>query len=248
MTETIVEIKGLSYTYGAGKALSDINLHINKGDFLGIIGPNGSGKTTLMKLMLGIYPMQSGNVRLFGSRIQEFREWHRIGYVPQNATNIDRNFPANVEEVVTIGVPKKGLIAKVPSFRSKAVAEALHLVNMGSFAKRKIGELSGGQQQRVFIAKAIALRPDIIFLDEPTTGIDSETQANFYKLLHELNTKQKMTIVLISHDTGAVTQYATKVACLNQKLVFHGTHDDFCASDVSLQFLTKDQHLLCHRH
>ena len=125
---------------------------------------------------------------------------------------------------------------------------ALEKVDMVEFKSRRIGELSGGQQQRVFIARALVNNPEILILDEPTTGVDASTQALFYDMLNLLNHQHNITIVLITHDIGSVTKYVNKVACLNQKLVFHGTHEEFCRSSVVEAFLKGEQHLICHRH
>ena len=141
---------------------------------------------------------------------------------------------------------------KFPRFIGKSdekdIDRALDLVAMKQFKTKRIGELSGGQQQRVLIARAIANKPSLLFLDEPTTGVDANTQSYFYDMLNNLNRIQKITIILITHDIGVVNKYITKIACLNQKLVFHGNHEEFCQSAVVEDFLRGEQHLICHRH
>ena len=129
-----------------------------------------------------------------------------------------------------------------------AIERALEQVDMKELKSRRIGELSGGQQQRVFIARAIVNGPDILFLDEPTAGVDAETQARFYEMLAELNLKKGLTIALITHDFGIVTKHVNRVACLNQRLFFHGTHEEFCSSEVVQELLHGEHHLVCHRH
>jgi zinc transport system ATP-binding protein len=119
---------------------------------------------------------------------------------------------------------------------------------MEDFLNRRIGRLSAGQQQRVFIARAIVNRPRILFLDEPTTGVDAETQDQFYVLLDQLNKREGITIVLITHDIGIVDRHITQVACLNQRLVYHGGHAEFCRSDTLRDWLGGGNHLLSHRH
>jgi zinc transport system ATP-binding protein len=121
-------------------------------------------------------------------------------------------------------------------------------VDMKLLKGRRIGELSGGQQQRVFIARAIVNGPDVLFLDEPTAGVDAETQAHFYEMLARLNEKEGLTIVLITHDFSVITKHVNKVACLNQRLFFHGTHEDFCSSSLVQELLHGEHHLVCHRH
>jgi len=119
---------------------------------------------------------------------------------------------------------------------------------MGGVGRAAIGRLSGGQQQRVFIARALVTSPRILFLDEPTTGVDAETQASFYDMLHRLNRREGLTIVLITHDIGIVNKHVTSVACLNQKLVYHGGHAEFCRSEVFRDMISRGDHLIAHEH
>ena len=245
----LVSVNNVSFSYGATKILDRVTFSISAGDFLAIIGPNGSGKTTLLKIILGILQPEKGSVKLLGENIKLFKQWENIGYVPQKATNIDSLFPVSVREVVAMGLLSQ---KKFPRFIRKkdegAIDRALEQVNLKDFKNRRIGELSGGQQQRVFIARAIVNRPLILFLDEPTTGVDAETQEKFYSMLGRLNLAEKITIVIITHDLGIVNKRVNKVACLNQRLVFHGTHDDFCNSSVVQELLRGEYHLVCHRH
>lgn len=232
----IIQIKNLSFSYRE-KVLENINLEVNKQDFLGLIGPNGSGKTTLIRLILGLNKTKKGNIKLFGEDINKFKNWEKIGYVPQKATNIDQTFPATVKEIISTGTTKK--------ITTKKIQKALRIVNMQDYTNRKIGQLSGGQQQRVFIARALINEPKILILDEPTTGIDQKNKDTFYELLHKLN-KKGITIILISHDTGTITKYVNKVACLNKTLYFHGTHEDFCTHETSQT--PKKYHIINHEH
>ncbi len=247
--ETLFSIEGISFSYGTTRVLVDVTFSIMPDDFLAIIGPNGSGKTTLLKIILGILQPDSGMVRLLGEDVKHFSHWERLGYVPQKATHVDPFFPASVREVVAMGLlSKKGFPRLMKRQDEQAIDEALEKINMLNLKDRRIGELSGGQQQRVFIARAIINNPDILFLDEPTTGVDAEGQARFYDMLDELNRTHRITIVLITHDIGVITRHARKVACLNQRLVFHGTHEEFCSSAVVQEILRGDYHLVCHRH
>jgi len=227
----ILELKNISFSYSNNTILKNISLVIEKGDFIGLIGPNGSGKTTLLKIILGILPIQKGTILINGKPKEKFTDWPKIGYVPQKATNIEVQFPATVKEVVAMGLLSGKSFPKIFNNEdSKKIIEALKKVNMDGYANRRIGELSGGQQQRVLIAKAMISNPQIVFLDEPTTGIDALSQQNFYDLLGELN-NNGVTIVLVSHDIGRITKYVTKIASLNQKLEFYGTHSEFCSHD-----------------
>jgi zinc transport system ATP-binding protein len=244
--DVLVGVEGLTFSYGFRPVLEDISLSIRKGDFLAMLGPNGSGKTTLVKLIIGLLKPDRGRIVLFGKQASEFRDWPEIGYVPQKATHFDPLFPASAREVVamalrsTRGVSRRG--------EEDAVRSALALVGMDEHRNRTIGRLSGGQQQRVFIARAIVSRPRILFLDEPTAGVDAGTQEHFYDLLGTLNTREGITIVLVTHDIGIVNKHITKVACLNQRLIYHGTHEEFCRSDAVEAMLAGGHHLVSHRH
>lgn len=241
MNTPVISLEHVSFAYSNTDAVKDITLKIEEGDFLGLIGPNGSGKTTLLKIILGLIKPREGKITILGKDINQFKDWSLIGYVPQKATNIDKNFPATVEEVVSMGLLSE---KKTPKIISKTdtlrIMDALSTTNMKEFSKRRITDLSGGQQQRVLIAKALVTNPQIILLDEPTTGIDQENQQAFYKLLGNLN-KKGITIVLVTHDIGRITEYVTKVASINQTLTFYGTHEKFCAKDRN----HPHEHTLC---
>jgi zinc transport system ATP-binding protein len=245
----LVSIKNISFSFGSTKVLDDINLTIATGDFLAVIGPNGSGKSTLVKIILKMYEPSKGSIVILGEDIKNFSQWDKIGYVPQKATNIDSFFPVSVREVVAMGLLSK---KRFPRFLRRGdeslIDHALEQVDLKNFKSRRIGELSGGQQQRVFIARAIVNQPSLLFLDEPTTGVDAETQEMFYSMLGTLNQANRISIVLITHDLGIINKHVNKIACLNQRLVFHGTHDDFCNSEVVQELLRGEHHLVCHRH
>jgi len=247
--ETLVSVIDVCFSFGATRILDKINLVISRGDFLAIIGPNGSGKSTLLKIILGIYKPERGEVLVLGKDIKSFTQWNKIGYVPQKATNIDPFFPVSVREVVAMGLLSKKKFPRLLTKRDeKFIDQALEQVDLSEFKHRRIGELSGGQQQRVFIARAIVNQPVLLFLDEPTTGVDAETQERFYDMLGTLNKDKQITIVLVTHDLGIINKRVNKVACLNQRLVFHGTHEDFCNTGVVQELLRGEHHLICHRH
>jgi zinc transport system ATP-binding protein len=142
----------------------------------------------------------------------------------------------------------RGLFPRFGSGEESAIRRALGVVGMEDFADHPIGRLSGGQQQRVFIARAIVNNPQILFLDEPTTGVDAETQGRFYDLLDRLNEQEGITIVLITHDIGIVNRHVSQVACLNQRLIYHGEHKDFCRSDVFKTMVLSGDHVVSHQH
>ena len=222
----IVDIQKLSVDYSGIKALDDISFGIAEGDFLGIIGPNGAGKSTLFHCMLGLRTQYDGTIKFFGQDIRDSRKYlSQVGFVPQKPV-VDRNFPATIREVLSMSQN---------SSDPKKVDEALQKVWMHELADRRIGDLSVGQQQRVFIAKALVNSPKILVLDEPVTGIDQYNQDLFFQILGELNTKEKISIIWASHDLDAVERLASKVACLNKTLFFHGISKEFFSDDEMLK-------------
>lgn len=217
MSENIIEIRNLSFSYNRQKVLTNIDLDVTAGDFMAMIGPNGGGKTTLIKLMLGLHSADSGTIRVFGKSPREVS--HRIGYVPQNV-HINKEFPISVLDVVLMGTLNPGRRWSRHSRSDReAAGNALVKVDMAPFQNRRIGELSGGQLQRVFVARALVSKPQLLFLDEPTASIDTKGQRDFYGLLEELN--EDITIIVVSHDLMVVSEYVRSVACVNQRLHHH---------------------------
>lgn len=228
MMNYILEIENLTFRYEERNVLEDIQLQVPKGAFLGLVGPNGSGKSTLLKCILGILKPKQGTIRLFGMDSKKFKDWNKIGYVSQKANSFNSGFPATVFEVVSMGlVSKKGLFRFLTKMDKAKVTKAIADVGMSEFMNRNIGELSGGQQQRVFIARALVSEPELLILDEPTVGIDVKNVESFYDMLEHLNKHLGITLILVTHDMGAVTEKVTHVACLNQRLHFHGNVDAF---------------------
>ena len=244
--ETLIQIQDVSYSFGFGDVLKDVSFPIHSHDFLAIIGPNGSGKTTLLKIILGLLKPRKGEIKILGKSVEEFSDWEKIGYVPQKATHIDPLFPVSVKEVVAMGIPSS--LPRRTREEDEHISRAMHQVGMEEFKGRRIGNLSAGQQQRVFIARALVNRPKILMLDEPTTGVDAKTQEHFYDMLHQLNAEEGITIVLITHEVGIINKHVEQVACLNQTLVYHGSHDEFCRSDEFKRMLADGHHLVTHRH
>lgn len=227
-TKDIIEIQNVSFSYGNNVILKNIGLSIHRGDYLGLVGGNGAGKTTLLKIVLGLLKPDSGTIRLFGQNIDDFKDWSKIGYVPQKATNFDVNFPATAEEVVLMGrFGKRGLFHKITDVDREKAHKALEQVDMWEHRYRLVGDLSGGQQQRVFIARALAGDPEVIFLDEPTVGVEKEIKDEFYKLLRKLNEELHLTVVLVTHDIESMSHEAMHIACIDRTLVFHNSVDKF---------------------
>jgi zinc transport system ATP-binding protein len=249
--QAIIEIKQLSYRYEKESVLEDITITVPDGSFLAIVGPNGSGKSTLLKLILGLLKPQKGDIFLFGQEISKFKDWQKVGYVSQKANSFNTGFPATVFEVVSSGLTKKlGLFTFFKKEHKEKVIEALEAVGMAEFSQRNIGELSGGQQQRVFIARALVSEPKLLILDEPTVGVDADNVHSFYEMLGDLNTSSGITLLLVTHDIGTISDKVTHVACLNKHLHFHGNTEEF--EQVSRNGLSKvyghDVHVLAHNH
>jgi zinc transport system ATP-binding protein len=217
--QEVVRIDKLSHSYETVLSLDNVSFTVDQGDFLGMIGPNGAGKTTLVQCMVGLINDYQGQVKIFGQDIRKSKKLlQKIGYVPQRKF-IDEGFPVTVKEIVSLGA-----IGKKPLSRIEA---AIKTVGLLEEKNSRIGNLSAGQQQRVIIAKALVNDPLLLILDEPTTGIDVETQNKFYALLTDLNRERKITIVWSSHDMNAVEKFANKVACIDKKMFFHGDAIDF---------------------
>jgi len=244
----LARVEQVFFRYGSIPVLEEVSFSVAQGDFVAMLGPNGSGKTTLVKLILGLLRPTAGQVILMGKPVEQFQAWSEIGYVPQKAHQIDPLFPASAREVVAMAfLPGRLAAGHGKREKDKAVDLALERVGMTAFRERSIGSLSGGQQQRLFIARAIVNAPQLLILDEPTAGVDTATQGLFYEMLHTLNEEQRITIILVTHDIGIVNKHVTKVACLNQRLVFHGSHSDFCRSDAFKAMLASG-HLVSHTH
>ncbi|MGA8944249.1 MAG: metal ABC transporter ATP-binding protein [Thermoactinomyces sp.] len=251
MNDPVVEIKNLSYTYDEQKVLDEISLTVNKGEFLGIVGPNGSGKSTLIKCMLGILKPQQGSISIFGSPIRKLPDRSRIGYVSQKANSFNSGFPATVKEVVASGLyGKLGLFRRMGKKHMEQVERAIAQVDLLPYMNRNIGKLSGGQQQRAFIARALVAAPELLVLDEPTVGIDARTTEQFYELLGHLHREQGLTMIMVTHDIGAVSSVVDRVACLNRHLYYYGDPAGF--KEKQQEILTRayghDLQVVSHYH
>ena len=199
-----------------------INLSLNKGDYLCIIGDNGSGKSTLMKGILGLRKPMKGKIT-FGDGLKQ----NEIGYMPQQ-TIVQKDFPASVEEIVISGCPSRSGLR--PFFTTKdkmLVDEMLAKMEILDLKKRSYRELSGGQQQRVLLARALCATQKMLLLDEPVAGLDPETTVEFYELVKRLNREEGVTILMVSHDMHAVSEYASHVLNLVKEPVFFGTKDEY---------------------
>ena len=213
----VIDVTDVSFAYERELILEEINLSVDKEDFLAIIGPNGGGKSTLLKVILGILKPKKGSVKVLGK--EPSKNLSHIGYVPQN-TNVNTDFPIKVIEVVMMGhVGGKRPLFGYGEDEIACAMGALSQVGMEAYADQKIGSLSGGQRQRVMIARALCAHPSILILDEPTASIDVAGQRDIYELLKMLS--KSVTIIVVSHDISVILEYANKVAHINKTLSYH---------------------------
>ncbi len=224
MNEKIIIFRNVSAGYNGKDVIEDVNFEIEKNDFLGIIGPNGGGKTTLLKLIAGVLKPTKGEVLVFGKTPWNFskEDRHKIGYVRQE-TFINTSFPVSVIDTVMMGLyASMGPGKKTTKEHRQKAMEALEKTDMASYAATHIGALSGGQKQRVFIARSLVNNPELLILDEPTTGVDFKNQEAFYKLLNDLKIGLNLTIIIVSHDINMIAREINKVSCVNRKIHVHG--------------------------
>ncbi len=242
----LIIARDIDFRHGEDVVLSAVSFEIFPGDYVGILGANGSGKTTLIKLIVGLLEPTGGSIKLFGDDPRVFRGWDQIGYVPQHVFKNDQNFPATVEEIVASGFGRDERRLSVVERRSY-MEQALESARVAHVRHRRIGELSGGEQQRTFIARALATRPKLLILDEPTTGIDRTSEQEFYALLKRLN-DDGMTILLISHDLDAIAREVKRVMCLNQALVYFGVPEGLHQPGTLETMYGDGKQVLFHNH
>lgn len=237
----IIEVSDLNVRFGSHYILQDINFVVEKGQVAAIIGPNGSGKTTLIRAITGLQPLDSGEVRLFGTPLKNLGSLRKkIGYVPQKV-EFDRTVPITVSELLALNVPeRKGRIEKISAALGEIGAERL--------LDRQIGVLSGGEFQRVLIAMSLIQNPEILILDEPSAGIDVEGEKVFYDMIEHLARGHNMTVMLVSHDVGVVYRYADSVLCVNQRLVCSGRPHETLTNETVKQLYGQGGALYEHSH
>jgi zinc transport system ATP-binding protein len=220
--DPIIDISNLDFAYGQRLVLKHVDLSITPGTMLGVIGPNGGGKSTLLKLLLGLLPPTRGSVRIAGMSVRSaVRRGDVIGYLPQNP-HTPPGFPINVGQFIRLGLTGKlGLLGNESSDDLKHIRWLVEKVGIEDLANTPIGSLSGGELQRAFIARALAARPHILLLDEPTTGIDRVGQDRFIEFLTDLKRSLALTVILVSHDLRTVAAVCDRLACLNVTLHYH---------------------------
>ncbi len=218
-TASAVSFRGISVAYDHRLALSNISLDVAAGEFVGIVGPNGAGKSTLLNAILGLVPLQSGEILISGRSSTQVRR--AISYMPQRE-GVDWTFPVNIQDVVMMGRQARLGWFRQPGRHDRQVVEwALSQVQMLELRHTPIGDLSGGQQQRVFLARALAQEGDLLLLDEPMTGVDATTQETILKLLAEMRSKGR-TVIMTTHDLGVARAFCSKLLFLNQVAIAYG--------------------------
>jgi len=229
MSSSLIELRSISFSYESGRVLSDVSLSIEPHDYAILLGANGSGKSTLLKVAVGLLKPDHGQAVLFGEPATDARARERVGYVPQRAA-ISARLPATVLEVVLAGRAARRRFGGFARAERQVAMRALERVGMEAFAHRRIGELSGGQQQRVLIARALASDPKLLILDEPTAGVDRDSQVQFANVLRALN-EQGVAVVIVAHDLGAVAGDVRRV------LALHDGHVDEISLDEAKELV-----------
>jgi zinc transport system ATP-binding protein len=235
--DPVISLKNITFSYENSNVIENLNFEVLQRDFVGLVGSNGAGKTTLLRIIVGLIKPARGEVRLFGQAYSSFDGWDRIGYVPQkNAFN--PLFPATVREVVMSGLyGRKKLFRRITKEDHRKCEDALEVMGIEDLANRRIGQLSGGQQQRVFLARALVNNPQLLILDEPTVGIDAETQEGFFQLIRHMHKHHAITFLMVSHDIDMLEDYiGSGPAQTTGKLKFYvkHTHDPQNCSETSL--------------
>lgn len=267
MSMNVLDVENVSASYNGALAINKITFGVKEGDLLGIVGPNGAGKTTLFRAILGLQSYQ-GKIKLFGYEGSQYSSLlPMVGYVPQKV-NFEQNFPATVSDVIAMGLLSEKKLRKgvkliqnhgcswnrvfgESSKDREKIEKAIEIVGLESLRDRRIGELSGGEQQRTFIANALVKEPVLLIMDEPVTGVDMEVQNKFYSVLRKINKENKITIIWASHDLTAISDHATKVACMNRDLFFHGQRDEFFSNKDLLKTYSESamqMHMHDHGH
>lgn len=241
---SIIEVRDVCFGYTGERIIDHADFTVNKGDFVSIIGSNGSGKSTLLRLILGELTPKQGSIRLFGQALAQLRSWPRVGFVPQNGFRGNTGFPATVEEIVLANLYAQVGPLRMPNkSHREAVYRALEQVHMEQYAKRLFGELSGGQQQRVMLARVLVNEPELLLLDEPTTGVDAQTVDALYQLLSRCNRERGVTVVMVTHDMGRASGYVSRVLCLEE-----GSLVELGLEQVAHELAHKHKHPACCQH
>jgi len=223
--QDIITIRDVSFSYEQKRVIENLDFSVKERDFVGLIGSNGAGKTTLLRMIVGLLKPEQGSISLFGEPADRFKQWERIGYVPQK-NSFNPLFPTTVREVVMSGLyGRKKLFQRITRADAGKADDAMHAMRIEDLADKRIGQLSGGQQQRAFLARAMINNPSLLILDEPTVGIDAETQENFFHMIKHMHKHHNITFLMVSHDMDMIRSYLGEEPLQqNGKLKFYVKH------------------------
>ncbi|HDS11737.1 MAG TPA: metal ABC transporter ATP-binding protein [Candidatus Wirthbacteria bacterium] len=246
----LIEVENLGVRYGSQFVVEGVSFTLSSGDFVGLAGPNGAGKSTLVRAMLGLLPLNTGQVVLFGQPLQDFDQYSQIGYLPQKRDFLGAQFPATVREIISLGLLSSKKFPKHLSQSDQSqVREIIRELELTAFEHKLFRELSGGQQQRVLLARALIHKPEVLIFDEPSTALDPQSRESFFNLLTRLNQDLQVAIILITHDTGDIGRFAKKLLYLDRQQIYFGGFDEFCLDQaMSKYFGPHGQHIICHQH
>jgi len=246
----IIEVKNLTIEYNQVEVVKNISFDIQKGDYIGLAGPNGAGKTTLIKAILGLIPNKKGSISLFDKNINQFKDWNKIGYLPQKFATVNTIFPATVKEVVALGLlAQKKWPRRISKSDYTKANEILSELGIENLSNKMVSQLSGGQQQKVYLARALVSNPEILIFDEPSTALDPKSRESFFVMIEKLNKENNIAIILITHDTGYIGKYANKLLYIDRELVYFGKFSEFCRDEKMDPYFGKyEHHLICHQH
>ena len=243
----VIRVVDLNYQVGKQKILSHISFDVEQGDYVALLGPNGGGKTTLAKAILGLIIPNSGKIEIFGENRNSFKSWYKIGYVPQNVSLFDNNFPLSVYEAVSLGLAaKKSWFSRLSDREKEQIEAVIETASIGDLREKNLSELSGGQRQRVMIARALVSQPEILILDEPSTGVDIASQHKFYDFLRKLNKEKNLTIIFITHDLGVIADDVTHVLSVNQELIYSGSAEGMLSCEAVSELYGTKAHIVHH--
>jgi len=245
-SDTVIVLDDVWVRYGSSIVLESIHLTVQEKEIVSIVGPNGGGKTTLLHAILGFKEAFRGEIRVLGKEPVQIKQSGLIGYLPQQNAH-DRLFPVSAYDVVAMTRhARHGVGNRLDENDKQVILDALDKVEMTTWQNHHYGSLSGGQQQRVLIARALAGKPRILILDEPSTSLDAVAQDSFYHLLSTIRDEQGLTILMVSHDIGSVSRVVDQIACLNKKIHFHGKPTEGIPSEILEKTFGKHMHFLVH--
>jgi zinc transport system ATP-binding protein len=219
---SVIDVRDLAVAIGGRPVLRAIDLRVEDGEFVALMGANGSGKSTLVRALTGLWPITGGTASLFGTPLDRFHDWQRLGFVPQRST-ASSGVPASVWEVVASGrLSRRRLLRPLSRADRAAIRDAIEVVGLSDRHLDRVSQLSGGQQQRVLIARALAGEPDLFFLDEPTAGVDLPNQLALARALAELK-RRGATILLVAHELGPLAELVDRAVVMRDgRVVFDG--------------------------